>query len=596
MADTKFINKITYDGNTLIDLTQDTVTAADVAQGKTLHIASGATVEGTMPTNGNMDAVLNDVIVEKVIPAGHTTGGTVSHVTTTIPKPTVELDKTNGKVTASAEWTKGFTTNTSVTEDLQLSTQAAKTVTPTTSDQVAVAADKYTLGEVKVAGDAALKAENIRDGKSIFNVAGSFSDASTIVGAGQSAVTAGDILTTKSAFINGEQIDGSMPNNGDVSATISTQGGTKVIPAGYTSGGTIKAELPVSELDNTIISGEAFLEKAGDYGWRSTVEIPTGYHESQTLTKEFSNIFPKPSTEGTAAELLLGYQLFNSKGEELTGTMPNNADFSGELTDTVTSIDIPAGYHNGNGTVSHATVDIPDPTMSVAPATGIVTAQGSWTKGFTTDNSYSNTLQLETQATKVVTPTEAAQTAVEAGKYTTGAVSVAAIPSDYVGSSIPRKDSLIVTGDEIKAEAGYYANDATAKIDAGEEGTPTAEKGLVHNHSIDVTPMVTNKTGYIVGHSLTGTPITVEANELVSGTQEITATTAVQDEIDVVNYRYVKVNPTPSETKTVTPTADGFDVTPTSGKLLEKVTVEAVPVNKTENAAGGITVDILPTA
>ncbi len=260
------------------------------------------------------------------------------------------------------------------------------------------------------------------------------------------------------------------------------------------------------------------------------------------------------------------------------------------------SIDIPTGYHNGQGVVSHATVDIPDPTISVAPATGIVTAQGSWVKGFTTDNSYSNTLQLETQATKVVTPTEAAQTAVEAGKYTTGAVSVAAIPSDYVGSSIPRKDSLIVTGDLIKAEAGYYANDATAKIDAGEEGTPIAEKGLVHNHSIDVTPSVENKTGYIIGHSLTGTAVTVAASELVNGTQEITASTVVQDEIDVTNYQYVKVNPTPSEAKIATPTATGFDVIPTSGKLLEKVTVAAVPVDRIENDFGGITVDILPTA
>lgn len=50
--------------------------------------------------------------------------------------------------------------------------QAAKTVTPTTTEQTAVASGSFTTGAVKVAGDANLVAENIKDGVSIFGVLG----------------------------------------------------------------------------------------------------------------------------------------------------------------------------------------------------------------------------------------------------------------------------------------------------------------------------------------------------------------------------------------------------------------------------------------
>lgn len=40
-------NKVIYNGNTLIDLTADTITAADLAQGVTAHDKSGAIITGT---------------------------------------------------------------------------------------------------------------------------------------------------------------------------------------------------------------------------------------------------------------------------------------------------------------------------------------------------------------------------------------------------------------------------------------------------------------------------------------------------------------------------------------------------------------------
>ena len=41
------INKVIYDGNVLIDLTNDTITAADVINNKTFHLADGTTTTGS---------------------------------------------------------------------------------------------------------------------------------------------------------------------------------------------------------------------------------------------------------------------------------------------------------------------------------------------------------------------------------------------------------------------------------------------------------------------------------------------------------------------------------------------------------------------
>lgn len=48
MANNTYVNKVEYGGNTLIDLTGDTVTASDMLAGVTAHDRSGATIQGTL--------------------------------------------------------------------------------------------------------------------------------------------------------------------------------------------------------------------------------------------------------------------------------------------------------------------------------------------------------------------------------------------------------------------------------------------------------------------------------------------------------------------------------------------------------------------
>lgn len=96
---------------------------------------------------------------------------------------------------------------------------------------------------------------------------------------------------------------------------------------------------------------------------------------------------------------------------------------------------------------------------------------------------------------------------------------------------------LTVSGATVTVPAGLYSEQATKSVASGTAGTPSATKGTVSNHSVTITPSVTNTTGYITGGTKTGTAITVSANELVSGTYSVTSSGTK----DVTNYASISV-------------------------------------------------------
>lgn len=141
------------------------------------------------------------------------------------------------------------------------------------------------------------------------------------------------------------------------------------------------------------------------------------------------------------------------------------------------------------------------------------------------------------------TPTESAQTSsvlpdVGYDGLSKVDVTVGAIDSEYVGSNVPRKSSsdLTASGATVNVPAGYYSASASKSVASGTEGTPTATKGAVSNHSVSVTPSVTNNAGYISGGTKTGSAVSVSASELVSGTKNITISANGTTTEDVTNY------------------------------------------------------------
>lgn len=91
-----------------------------------------------------------------------------------VATPTIDVSA-GGLITATTEQEKGYVPGGTKSATQQLTTQGAKTVTPTTTNQTAVASGRYTTGDVKVAGDANLVPENIAEGVSIFGVTGTHS-------------------------------------------------------------------------------------------------------------------------------------------------------------------------------------------------------------------------------------------------------------------------------------------------------------------------------------------------------------------------------------------------------------------------------------
>ena len=95
---------------------------------------------------------------------------------------------------------------------------------------------------------------------------------------GDADMASGDLLTGKTGFGASGAINGGMANNGSTSGTISTKAGTVSIPAGYTSGGTVKISdtEQAKIIASNIKSGVTILGQAG------SLTLPTISQDSTT--------------------------------------------------------------------------------------------------------------------------------------------------------------------------------------------------------------------------------------------------------------------------------------------------------------------------
>lgn len=140
---------------------------------------------------------------------GSVVSGALAEVQQAVPTISVS---SGGLITASAKQSGGIIAAGSESATQQLPTQGAATITPGTTEQIAVPTQTYTTGAVKVAGDANLKAENIAEGVSIFGVQGAHS--------GQEFATCTVTNQSDSALVNLYYI------NGDKSSLISIYPGS----------------------------------------------------------------------------------------------------------------------------------------------------------------------------------------------------------------------------------------------------------------------------------------------------------------------------------------------------------------------------------
>lgn len=158
------------------DVSSVTAGADDVLTGKVFVDADGKVTTGTMTNNGTVTNTLNTTTKSYTIPKGYHSG--------------------SGKVSITTE---------------------EKSVTPTKASQAVTPTSGKVLSKVTVAA-----------------IPANFVDTT------DADAVAANILVEKTAYVNGVKIEGTMPDNGSVTASIDGLTAASVtIPAGYTSGGTV---------------------------------------------------------------------------------------------------------------------------------------------------------------------------------------------------------------------------------------------------------------------------------------------------------------------------------------------------------------------
>lgn len=130
---------------------------------------------------------------------------------------------------------------------------------------------------------------NIREGVTILGVTGSLNDSG--IDTSDANATNADILIGKSGYVNNIKIEGSMPNNGELSYTPSTENQT--IPAGYTSGGTIVGDSDLKS--SNIIAGVSIFGVEGTIPLLGNkVYTPTESTQVETLNGHVETITINP--------------------------------------------------------------------------------------------------------------------------------------------------------------------------------------------------------------------------------------------------------------------------------------------------------------
>ena len=369
-------------------------------------------------------------------------------------------------------------------------TEFSQTITPDTgydglsSVQINGISSTYVGSEIDRRDETDLTAS----GATVSVPAGYYAEAeSKSIASGSAATPATTVTANPTISVN---------SSGLITATASaTESVTPSVTAGYVSSGTA---------GNITVSGSA---------------------TQQLSTQAATTITPTESEQTAVAEgkYTTGIVKVGAISSTYVGSEIERRDET-DLTASGATVSVPAGYYSEAESKSVSTATQGTPSVSVNSSTGLVTATATQTAGYVAAGTKSGTLQLTTQAGSTIVPTESEQTAVAAGKYTLGTIKVGAVSSTYVGSEVERRDEtdLTASGQTVTVPAGYYAENASKSVATGTAGTPSATKSTVSNHSVSVTPTVTNTTGYITGSTKTGTAITVTASELVSGSQTVT--------------------------------------------------------------------------
>ncbi|OQW99377.1 MAG: hypothetical protein BWK80_63095, partial [Desulfobacteraceae bacterium IS3] len=423
---------------------------------------------GTMPNQGAVN--ITPGTADQSIPAGYHNGsGTVAGDANLVPE-NIAAGKTVFGVAGSAAAASGdaaagdvltgrtFSNASAAGVSGTMADNGAVNITPGTANQNIPAG--YHNGSGTVAGDANLASGNIRSGATVFGVTGN----PDVVDTGTGTAAAGDILSGKTAFVKGATVTGTVSAGNNVTGTSGSLSVT--IPDGLYSGSKTAAANDTNLASGNIRSG------ASIFGVSGTVIQSSG--------------------DASAGDVLSGRTFSNASASGMSGSMPNNG--AANITPGTANQTIPAGYHNGSGTVagdanlvsgnirSGASVfgvagdtNVVNTSSGDAAAGNIMNGKKAWVDGAEITGSL---------ATQTVSSTAASQ---PAGNY--AAFDLSTVDTDLASGNIKSGvDIFGVTGNVIQSAGDAAAGDVLTGKTFSNAATAGVSGAMTNNGTVNITP------------------------------------------------------------------------------------------------------------
>lgn len=351
--------------------------------------------------------------------------------------------------------------------------------------------------------------------------------------------TASNILASKTAWVNGAKITGTMVNRGAVSATLEC-GETYNIPEGYHNGsgsvsvgsleaataGDATAEYIVADkvawvngekVIGTMPSNEA-VSKSLNAGESFT--LPSGFYDGSSVISA-NSLASQTVADAEATHILSGKTAWVN-GTKITGSIESKAAVSKTLS-CGDSVSILAGFYSADSTVSAAS--LASQTVADAESTHILSGKTAWVNGV----KVTGEIEYQEAVTKTLSAGESYE--VPAGLYgDPNVISAASLASQTEADAEPNhivygktawvngnkitgtiavQNSVIRTinaGASVTIPAGVYDEDSTITgASLASQTVADAEAGHI----------VSGKTAWVNGVKITGT---IDAQEAVSKT------------------------------------------------------------------------------
>lgn len=474
-------SKIILNGETLMDVTSDTVDAGNLLSGKTATKNSGVKVTGNIASKSSSDLTVSGATI--TAPSGYYSASASKSI----------ASGTEGTPTA----TKGAVSNHAVT------------VTPSVTN-----VGGYIQGGTKTGTAVSVSASELVSGTKTITQNGTSIDVANYEKATVNVSAPSPSLQSKTYNVSSagtETVTADSGYDGLSEVEVAVPSGSLVSSIEYTD------DEPSITVDNNglvHVSGGFSstvnpVTASGYIGSASTIEVDVGAVGTYQLTKRTSSDL---TVSGATVTAPTGYYPSSATKTIATGT---------------------AGTPTASkGTVSNHSVSV---TPSVTNTTGYITGGTKTGTAVSVSASelVSGTYTVDSSGTKDVT------------NYASASISALTLPStltnSVTGTSVATLNLPNGVNKYLQIPKGYNNTNSYYQLEVptGTAGTPTASKGTVSNHAVTVTPSVTNITGYITGGTLTGTGVSVSASELVSGNKSIIAN---GNNIDVADYSTVSVN------------------------------------------------------